>query len=60
MGGGAVRPPPSLRFLPFTQIIYTRTLKKFDLAKLFVADAPIKKSKHLVFILVRALCVRGL
>ena len=42
---GAVRPPPLLRFLPFTQNILRQYLKILDLAKLSVADAPLKKKE---------------
>ena len=47
VGVGAVRPPPSLGFLPFTQNVF-RHLK---ILELFVADTPNKnKSKKKIFL----------
>ena len=44
---GRCKPPPSLGFLPFTQIsLGSSYLKIRDLAKRFVSDAPMKKKKH--------------
>ena len=61
MGRGSVRPPPCLDFLPITPNIIPY-LKILDHAKLFVADAPIKKMKNstLKYWSKNRPCVRGL
>ena len=46
VGVGAVRPPPSLGFLPFTQNVFRQTIPEIpDLSKMFVADAHMKRKK---------------
>ena len=47
MGGGVVYAPSCLRFFPLLKIsVVNPYLKILDLAKLFVADAPIKKNRE--------------
>ena len=51
-GGGPVgRPPPALVFCPLLKIsLFNPYLKILDLAKHFVADAPIKKYNKKIFL----------